>query len=73
MYIHLPSSLHFTCVAMITAYSPVFFCVIFKKNCLIFKFFTFLGLHMGHMEVPRLQVEFELQLPAYVTATAFRS
>ena len=25
---------------------------------------------MGHMEVPRLRVESELQLPAYATATA---
>ena len=29
----------------------------------------FLGLHPWHMEVPRLQVESELQLPAYTTAT----
>ena len=27
-------------------------------------------LHPQHMEVPRLGVEFELQLPAYTTATA---
>ena len=31
---------------------------------------SFLGLHMWHMEVPRLRVESELQLPAYTTATA---
>ena len=30
----------------------------------------FLGSHMQHMEVPRLGVESELQLPAYATATA---
>ena len=30
---------------------------------------TFLGLHLGHMEVPRLGVKSELQLPAYTTAT----
>ena len=29
----------------------------------------FLRLHMWHMEVPRLGVESELQLPAYTTAT----
>ena len=30
----------------------------------------FLGLHPRHMEVPRLGAEWELQLPAYATATA---
>ena len=33
-------------------------------------FFFFLGLPPRHMEVPRLGVESELQLPAYATATA---
>ena len=32
--------------------------------------FTFLGLHLQHMGVPRLGVELDLQLPAYITATA---
>ena len=37
----------------------------------IFFFFSFfLGLHLWHMEVPSLEVELELQLPAYATATA---
>ena len=31
---------------------------------------VFLGLHLWHMEVPRLGVKSELQLPAYTTATA---
>ena len=31
--------------------------------------FPFLGLHLWHMEVPRLGVELELQQPAYATAT----
>ena len=31
--------------------------------------FLFLGLHLWHMEVPRLGVESEVQLPAYTTAT----
>ena len=31
---------------------------------------AFLGLHLQHMEVPRLGVELELQLPAYTTAIA---
>ena len=33
-------------------------------------FVCFLGLHLGHMEVPRLRVKSELQLLAYTTATA---
>ena len=33
-------------------------------------FFLFLGPHLQHMEVPRLGVESEQQLPAYATATA---
>ena len=33
-------------------------------------FFFFLGPYLQHMEVPRLGVELELQLPAYTTATA---
>ena len=32
--------------------------------------FVFLGPHLQHMEVPRLEAELELQLPAYATATA---
>ena len=33
-------------------------------------FFLFLGQHLRHMEVPRLGVESELQLPTYATVTA---
>ena len=33
-------------------------------------FITFLGPHLWHMEVPRLGVESELQLPAYTIVTA---
>ena len=43
------------------------------KNFLVGHFFFsffFLGLHLQHMEVPRLGVEPELQLPAYATAIA---
>ena len=32
--------------------------------------FFFLGLQLWHMEVPSPGVEWELQLPAYTTATA---
>ena len=35
-------------------------------------FFLLLGPHRQHMEVPRLGVKVELQLPVYTTATATR-
>ena len=37
-----------------------------------FFFLVFLGPHLRRMEVPRLGVELELQLPAYSTTTATR-
>ena len=37
---------------------------------LFFKCFVFLGLHLLHMEVPRLRVKPELHQQAYATATA---
>ena len=37
---------------------------------LLLLLFVFLSLHPWHMEVPRLGVKLELQLPAYATATA---
>ena len=42
------------------------------QDALFFFFlsFAFLGLHLPHMEVPRLGVEWELQLPVYTTAIA---
>ena len=54
-------------------------CVVVTQFCIIlwrqysyfyFLFFCFLGLHLQHMEVPRLGVRLELQLPVYTTATA---
>ena len=33
-------------------------------------FLSFLGLHLWHMEVPRLGVKLELQLLAYTATTA---
>ena len=36
----------------------------------LFVCFAFLGPHLWYLEVPRLEVESELQLPAYTTATA---
>ena len=41
-----------------------------KNNAFLFSFVCFLGLHSQHVEVPRLGVQSELQLPAYATATA---
>ena len=41
----------------------------FRRICISFSFF-FLGPHQQHTEVPRVGVEYELQLPAYATATA---
>ena len=35
--------------------------------------FSFLGPNLGHMDIPRLGVELELEMPAYTTATATRS
>ena len=41
----------------------------FNEEIFFFFFFVFLGLQPRHMEVPRLGVELELQLPAYATVT----
>ena len=40
---------------------------------LFFFFLSFLGPHMQHMEVPRLGVKLQLQLPASATATGTRA
>ena len=47
------------------------FSVFFQLFLPSFSFF-FLGPHLQHMEVPRLGVELELQLPAYATAIAMQ-
>ena len=39
-------------------------------NFVIFFFFSFLGPHPWHLEIPRRGVEAELQLLVYTTATA---
>ena len=41
-----------------------------RRELHFFFFFGFLGLHLWHMEVHKLGVESELQLPAYATAIA---
>ena len=40
-----------------------------KRSALLF---FFLGLHPWHMEIPRLEVQLELQLPVYAIATAMQ-
>ena len=45
-------------------------CMVTKVFCLFVCFF--LELHLWHMEVPRLGIESELQLPAYATGIAMR-
>ena len=42
------------------------------EEAYLFFFFRFLGPHPWHIEVPRLGVESELQVPAEATATATR-
>ena len=44
-------------------------CFPLKLRCFFFCLFVSLGLHLRHMEVPRLVVESEPQLRAYTTAT----
>ena len=46
--------------------------LIFKFHSVFLSFFflLLLGLHLQHMEVPRLGLQLELQLPAFATATA---
>ena len=43
-----------------------------KSKFLFLSLFCFLGLHLQHMEAPRLGVELELQLLAYTTAAITR-
>ena len=72
------------CCKMITYYSDllqpsphpsptshIFFLIMTQsKTSEIYFIFVFLGPYPWHMEVPRLGVAWELQLPAYTTATA---
>ena len=56
-----------------SSYVCILFYVIFPKVTVSEAFaavVVFLGLHLWHMEVPRLGVELELQLPADATDTA---
>ena len=57
-----------------TFFSIITFVVLICDQCFfclfVCFFLFFLGPHPRHMEVPRLGVESELQLPSYATATA---
>ena len=48
--------------------SPCTFYLFLKT--ILFMYLGFLGPYPQHMEIPRLGVKLELQLPAYTTATA---
>ena len=43
---------------------------LYKFSSFVCVWCVFLGLHPRHMEIPRLGVKWELQLPAYTMATA---
>ena len=49
-------------------YTKHFYFILFYF--ILFLSFVYLGPHQRHMEVPRLEVESKLYLPAYATATA---
>ena len=49
-----------------------YFSIIAGLQCSFFFLLLFLGLHLWPMELPRLGVKSELQLPIYTTATATR-
>ena len=57
----------------LSKYNLLYVTLHLKRNYVSFFFFfflLFLGLYPRHLEVPRLGVELELQLPAYATAAA---
>ena len=53
----------------IYVYTEIYRVTVYLFICL----FSLLGPHLWYMEVPKLGVESELQLPAYTTATATRA
>ena len=48
------------------------FCFFVFCFLVFFGSFVILGLYLRHMEIPKLGIELELQLPAYTTGTAAR-
>ena len=64
---------HFPSLALLPdAHFLIFFLFILYPPPRAPLYFCFLGLHVWHMEVPRLGVKSELQLPICTTATATR-
>ena len=61
---------HRTLVEFPNLYDLIHHSFVMKFEQEFFFFFSFLGLHLWHMDVPKLGVELELQLPAFTTATA---
>ena len=64
---HAKQMLHFICSGFVCLFHD---CTVFA-SCL--KIIIFLQPHLQHMEVPRLGVKSELELPAYTTATATKN
>ena len=60
------------CVKCLGWYGPVskYLHICYRLYSQFAFYFIFLGLHPHHVEVPRLGVKLELQLPAYTSATA---
>ena len=61
--------------AVLTTEEPTLTCYFHPKSIGVFFWFVFFGgggsfgPYLRHMEVPKLGVQWELQLPAYTTAT----
>ena len=58
---------------ILLTFGCLFFQLIFLSSVFLFCFvfaFCFLGLYLQHMEVSRLGVQLEVQLPAYTAVTA---
>ena len=67
LVVGLLQSFGFSCYLYPMTLKFVFDCL---QGILTYIFIFFLGLHLRHMQVPRLGVELELQLPVYTMATA---
>ena len=63
-----PSRIRFCCAMTGTPYLGTCLDLELSEDKLKLHYFFFPGLQVQHIEVPRLAVELELQLPAYATA-----
>ena len=68
-WFHFHQSINETLVLDFVITQTIYYCTVDKASTVLL--FS-LGLHPWDMEVPRLGVELEVQLPAYATATATR-